>query len=102
MRETSLLQLDIVVRIEVVDPDDLIAALKQSARRAASDKPCRSGYKNLHVMCLSGHGDLRGYVLYVDAEIWEHVAAVAQKFRSMVTYRGRGFAEARTRVAAGS
>ena len=47
--EPRLLEGDVVVRIEVVHADDLVAAFEQSKRDGRSDEAGRTGDKNLHV-----------------------------------------------------
>ncbi len=48
LRQPRLLQLRVVIVIEAVDPDDLVAALEQGARCRRSDKPRSSRDQNRH------------------------------------------------------
>ena len=57
--EPRLLEGDVVVRIEIVDADDLVAAFEQAKRDGGADEAGRSGDKNLH-----GLGSVFGQASY--------------------------------------
>ncbi len=48
--ESRLFQGDVVVLVEIVQPNDLIAAIEQRARSVIADEPRRTSDQNLHVL----------------------------------------------------
>ena len=51
--EPRVLQRDVVVLVEIVEPDDLVAALEQQLRRVKADESGRAGDEYLQVASLS-------------------------------------------------
>ena len=47
-RQARLLQSHVVVVIEVVEPDDLVAPREQPLRRVRADEAGRAGHEHLH------------------------------------------------------
>src|SRR5258708_37740565 len=58
LREARFLQLRIVVRVEVVDADDLLPAIEQSLRNVESDEAGGAGHENQigHNVIVRGEG----------------------------------------------
>src|SRR5438874_13620454 len=52
--EPRLLQFRIVIIVEIVDSDDLVAALEQNARRRRTDETCSSRNQYSHGRSLGG------------------------------------------------
>src|SRR5207253_10134392 len=52
--QPRLLERRVVISIEIVDADDLVAALEQRARCRRADEPRSPGYKNSHGRSLGG------------------------------------------------
>ena len=53
--QPCVLQPDIIVLVEAVEPDDLVATVQQRFRRVESDKPGRTGDQYLHDRRTSGN-----------------------------------------------
>jgi hypothetical protein len=47
LRQTSLLEADVVVVVEVVEPDDFIATVEQAFRQVIPDEASSAGYQQL-------------------------------------------------------
>ena len=52
--EPRLLQRRIVIIVEIVDPDDVVAALEQGARGRRADEPRSPGDQNSHGRAIGG------------------------------------------------
>ena len=52
--EPRLLQRRIVIIVEIVDPDDLVTAVEEGARRGPSDEPCSPRDQNSHKALIGG------------------------------------------------